>query len=507
MKRNAFMNMTFAALSKGIGIIGSFTIRTIIIYKLGNEYVGLNSLFTSLLNVLNLAELGFGSAMTFSMYKPVNEGDYAKISALLNFHKLVYRIIGGAVLLIGLLLTPFINNLIEGTYPADINIYILFIIYLLNTVASYTLFTYKSSILVANCRNDILYALQGATQLVMYIIQITVLLLTANYYFYIVFLPLFTIINNVLIYIVTKKRYPEFVDAGKLDTAERQHIFGQIKALLVHRLAGVLITSLDNIVISTILGLNALALFSNYFYIVNAINGLVEIIIASIVSTIGSQLLNKTEEQSYELFYSMSYVSNIMFGTFTICFFNLFQPFVELWVGADNLLPLSTMFLFCIYFYTWRIRSIGLLFRDAGGLWRKDVRKSMVGVVLDLVLDIVLVKLIGINGALISTIFIEIFVFYPWETKVLFKELFHRKPTRYVFLLIQNTAITAVLLLGSWYLFKHVHIQGVLLNLIVRLCFSVGFSAVGFILPTLGTKRFNTAYRLLLGKREEGKDI
>ena len=469
MRHNALSNMFFAALSKCVAIIGPFAVRTIIVYKLGNEYVGLNSLFTSILNVLNLAELGFGSAMTFSMYKPANEGDYEKLSSLLNFYKFVYRIIGVIILVLGLALTPFIKCLINGTYPENVNIYVLFIIYLLNTVASYTLFAYKSSILVANCRNDILYAIQGIVQFIMYVVQIVVFIITSNYYFYIIFLPLFTIINNALIYYITRKNYPEYIDSGKLDTFEK--------------------------VISTILGLNALALFSNYFYLVNAINGLVEIVMASIVSTVGNTLLNYSVEQSREQFYFMSYVSNILIGTCTICFFNLFQPFIKLWVGEKNLLPVGTMFLFCIYFYTWRIRTIGLLYRDAAGLWKRDAMKSLVGVVLDLLLDVVLVTTIGVNGALFSTILIMVFVFYPWETKVLFNDLFHCSPSRYVYITIQNVVVTLILFMLSWCFMRNVEIHNVVLDLVARLGFSVFVSAVGFIFPTIRTREFKIAYR------------
>ena len=490
MKHNIFSNMLFAALSKCIAIIGPFIVRTIIIYRLGNEYIGLNSLFTSLLNVLNLAELGFGSAMTFYMYKPVNEKDYEKLSAILNFYKFTYRIIGVAILVFGLILTPFIKYLINGNYPDGINIYTLFIIYLLNTVASYTLFAYKSSILIANCRNDILHMMQGIIQFAMYIVQAVVLIVTKNYYFYIIILPLFTIINNGLLYYITKKRYPEYIDSGKLAKAEKNLIFSQIKALLVHKLAGVLITSFDNIVISTILGLGTLAVFSNYFYLVNAINGLVDIVMASIVSTVGSQLLNYSEKQFCEEFHVMSYISNILIGTCTVCFFSLFQPFISFWVGKESILPLRTMILFCIYFYTWKIRSIGLVYRDAAGLWKKDVTKSMVGLILDLVLDILLVATIGIDGALISTILIMTVVFYPWETKVLFTDLFQCSSSRYIRLTIQNAAITASLLIVLWYFWENIEINNAILNLFIRLVLSVVVSVIGFILPTAKTKEF-----------------
>lgn len=490
MKHSIFSNMFFAALSKCIAIIGPFVVRTIIIYKLGNEYVGLNSLFTSLLNVLNLAELGFGSAMTFYMYKPVNEKDYEKLSGILNFYKFTYRIIGGAILVFGLILTPFIKYLINGNYPDGINIYILFIIYLLNTVASYTLFAYKSSILIANCRNDILHMMQGITQLVMYIIQTVVLMVTKNYYFYIIILPLFTIINNGLIYYTTKKRYPEYIDSGKLAKSEKKLIFGQIKALLVHKLAGVLITSFDNIVISTLLGLGTLAVFSNYFYLVNAINGLVDIVMTSIVSTVGSQILKYSKKQLCEEFYVMSYISNVLIGTCTVCFFCLFQPFISFWVGKEGILPVRTMILFCIYFYTWKIRSIGLVYRDAAGLWKKDATKSMVGVILDLVLDIVLVASIGIDGALISTILITTVVFYPWETKILFTDLFQCSSSRYMFLTIQNAIVTIILLVISWYFLKNIEIHSEILNLFIRLILSMCVSVIGFIISTVKTKEF-----------------
>ena len=494
MKHNAFLNMFFAALSKCVGIVGPFAVRTIIVYKLGNEYVGLNSLFTSLLNVLNLAELGFGSAMTFSMYKPANDGDYEKFSALLNFYKFVYRIIGGVILIIGILVTPFVKYLIKGAYPEDLNLYILFFIYLLNTVASYTLFAYKSSILIANCRNDILYAIQGTTQILMYTVQIAALILTENYYIYIIFLPIFTIVNNALVCYVTKREYPQYVDAGRLSIPEKRVIFTQIRALLVHKLAGVLINSLDNIVISTILGLNALALFSNYFYLVNAINGMIEIVMTSVVSTIGHQLLNQTEEQSLKQFYVMSYISNILIGLCTVCFFNLFQVFITLWVGAENLLPVSTMILFCIYFYTWRMRSVGLLYRDAAGLWKKDALKSVVGVILDLVLDIILVMIIGIDGALLSTIVIMAFIFYPWETKVLYRNLFHSGSWKNVQLTIQNAVTTVVLCLFSWWFLGYIKIDNAILEVIGRLFFSITISILGFVLPTIWTEEFRAVW-------------
>ena len=152
--RNTQRNIFFGFLNKIVTMLFPFVVRSIIIVKLGMEYVGLNSLFASILQVLSLAELGFGSAIVFSMYKPIANNDRAEIGALLNLYRKTYHIMGGIILCIGVLLVPFLNNFISGGYPADINIQILYLIYLLNTISSYFLYAYKQSLLqyLNNCK-------------------------------------------------------------------------------------------------------------------------------------------------------------------------------------------------------------------------------------------------------------------------------------------------------------------------------------------------------------------
>ena len=203
-------------MKRNINIFKNITDLTTMIYYqsysclLYTSYLGLNSLFTSILQVLSLSELGVGSAMVYSMYKPLAEKNHKKICALLNIYRKFYRIIGLIILLIGLLLMPFIKYFIKGSYPADINLYSLYAIYLVNTVLSYFLFAYKKSLWEANQQSSYDTLITTIVNICMYIIQIIILLLLKSYYFYILLLPFSTLVINLVRNEWISKMYPHY---------------------------------------------------------------------------------------------------------------------------------------------------------------------------------------------------------------------------------------------------------------------------------------------------------
>ena len=264
VKKNAKNNIVFGLLSKIILMILPFVMRMVINNTLGAEYLGLNSLFSSILNVLALSELGISSALVYNMYKPIAEDNQKKINALLNLYRKSYRIIGIVILSIGVLLIPFISKLIHGSAPDGINIYIIFIIQLINTVLSYFLFAYRQSLLVAYQREDVNSITNLITQLFLQILQIIILYATKNYYFYVICLPGFTIINNLWIAYITQKMFSKAKCEGYLDPGTLKDIKKLVLGTFIQKACATTRNSLDSICLSAFIGLTVTGIYNNY---------------------------------------------------------------------------------------------------------------------------------------------------------------------------------------------------------------------------------------------------
>lgn len=458
--KKSINNIIGGLMFKLIALIFPFIIKVVMIKKLGVQYLGLNSLFTSILMVLSLSELGVGSALVYSMYKPMAENNVERICALLKVYKKFYRIIGLIISVIGLILLPFLKFLISGTYPKDINIYVLYIIYLVNTVLSYFLFAYKKSLWEAAQRNGIESRLAAITNAGMYIAQILALLFTSNYYVYIIFLPLSTLIQNLIRSVMVDRMYPQFECRGELEKGFIKELFVKIKALLGHKIGSTVITAADSIVISSILGLEILAMYGNYYQIINALIGVVSVIYTAVTASIGNSIVVSDENKVYSNFKTLTFMNSWLVGWFSVCLYCLYQPFMKIWMGKNMLFPNYIVILFAIYFYSWLVRRIGLTYKDAAGMWEQDFWKPYVGVVVNLVVNIILCKTIGVAGVLLSTIIVMVVIYFPWETWVLFKYLFKRNPWDYLFRMFIYLVVTILICIVTNYLCNSINIQG-----------------------------------------------
>lgn len=397
-------NIVFGTVNKLITMLLPFAIRTLTIQKLGAEYLGLGSLFTSILQTLSVAEMGFSSAIVFKMYKPLADGDNDKICALLALYRRVYRYIGLGILVVGVALTPFVQYLISGSYPSDINIHILFLIYLSGTVISYVGVAYKTSLLSATMRQDIVSNVDTVLTIVRSIVQIVMLCLFKNYYAYIIWTPVSTLFNNILIGIISKKLYPEFECRGKIEKEELKDIATQIKGLAIGKLSLVSRNSFDSIAISVFCGLVVVTIYSNYYYIFTAIAGFMSIIITGITSGIGNSLVTKPKEDNYTDFKKFNFYYIWIASWCTVCLYCLYQPFMALWVGEDLMAEHATMILFCVYFYISQIGQIRGAYSSAAGIWWEFRWLEILEACLNLVLNFSLGYFWGMNGILIATI-------------------------------------------------------------------------------------------------------
>ncbi|MCM1270583.1 MAG: oligosaccharide flippase family protein [Ruminococcus flavefaciens] len=495
--KNASRNIFFGIVLKTYQIVLPFILRTIIVHELGTEYLGLNSLFTSVLQVLNLAELGVSSAMVFSMYKPVTENDATKICALLNLYKLYYRLIGLFILVVGLILTPFIPKLISGDIPNDMNVHVLYLINLTSTVFSYWLFAYKNSIFLAHQRTDISSKATIVTDTIKYGLQISFIYLTHNYYYYVLVLLAVQLLNNILIAILSNKLYPDYKPIGTLNSSEVMGIKQRIKDLFTSKLGGTIINSADTIVISSFLGLTTLAIYQNYYYILSAVMGFVSIIFNSITAGVGNSMILKSREENYHDFKVFTFLVCSVCGFCISCFVSLFQPFMTLWMGEDKLLPFLIVVLLVVYFWFYELIMAISVYKDAAGIWHSDRFRPLISGVVNLALNLVLVNFIHLYGIVLSSVLAMLFISLPWIIKNVFSEVFHFDIKEYCIMLLKYSAIVGVVTTICYYTSSFIHLES-FLGFVVKLLFIIISTSGLLFLFLFKDKNYQAAYNLVL---------
>ena len=466
--KNATRNIVFGSFMKAYQMIIPFLMRTAMIYFMGVQYLGLNSLFVSILQVLNLAELGVGSAMVYSMYKPIAEDDNKTICALMNLYKLYYRIIGAIVAIVGLLLLPFIPKLIHGSVPEDINIYILYLLNLGATVLSYWLFAYKNSILQAHQRTDVISKVSLITETVKYVCQLLTLALFHNYYLFVIVVLLTQILNNIIIAFFSNKFYPDFSAQGKLPREEVKKINGRIKDLFTSKLGWVILNSADTIVISSFLGLTVLAIYQNYYFIITAVIGLVAGVFSSCTAGIGNSLVIESKEKNFGDFKVFTFLIVWLAGVCTSCFLCLFQPFMRIWMGQEYLVDFSVVICLGIYFFLYEINQLFNLYKDAAGKWHEDRFRPLITSLVNLVLNLLLVNYWGLYGIILSTVFAMLFVGMPWLLHTIFASVFEKKYLKeYISCIFKYISVVFVVNLLVFAICSYVKVSDVL-TIIIR---------------------------------------
>lgn len=429
--KNAARNVFWGILNKLVRLLAQFVIRVILVKSLGEAYLGLDSLFVSVVSMLSLAELGIGTALVFNMYKAIAEDDNETICALMLFYKKCYRIIGFAVLATGLALLPFIPKLVGSDLPDGINVYLLYCINLAGVLSTYFLFAYRNCLIDAFQRSDVSSKTELFAGTLQYGLQIVLLCVLKNYYVYLSVVPCVKIFQNVLTAIIVEKKYPQFRPYGLLSADFKKQIFKKVKALVTYKIGNVVSNSVDNIVISAALGLVVLAKYGNYYYVITTLFTMIQIYCNSVTAGIGNSVVVGSVEDNYKNFKTMLIMQSFICGFCSACLLSLYQDFITLWMGADMLFDMSVVICFVAYFYSWRIQDVVNIYKDALGMWEKDRWRPLISAAVNLCLNIVSVRFIGLYGIIGSTIFCSLFIDMPWGATVLFKDYFKKESGGY----------------------------------------------------------------------------
>lgn len=442
--KNASRNIVFGVILKIYQTMIPFLMRTAMIYYMGVQYLGLSSLFVSILQVLNLAELGVGAAMVYSMYQPIAEDDTVAICALMKLYRTYYRLIGLVIGIGGIVLIPIMPKLIRGDFPTEINIYVLYLLNLAATVLSYWLFAYKNSLFQAHQRNDIVSKISFRTSTAQYMLQLIAIVLLKNFYIYIIVMLMTQILTNIVTATIADRMYPHYRAEGCLPKGMVSDINQRIRDLFTAKLGGTIVNSVDTIVISAFLGLAPLTVYQNYYFIWNAIYGMVLILFSAVTAGIGNSLMTESLDKNYNDMQKFTFMACWMITVCICCFAVLYQPFMKLWVGEKMMLDYSFVLLFCVYFFVMVLAMVWSTIKDAAGLWHSDRLRPLAGAVGNLVMNLAFVNFMGLYGILLSTIISYLFISMPWLIWNIMNQLYKKPMKEYLKKLLIYVSVCVV---------------------------------------------------------------
>ena len=448
----AAKNAFWGTAGKIISLLFAFLTRTAFIYILGNTYLGVNGLYSEILSLLSIAELGFGSAVTFAMYKPVASDDTEMIVKLLSFFKTIYRIVAGVIAALGLCLLPFLGYIVKGAdwlTAAELKVY--FLIYLFNTVIGYFV-SYRYTYLNARQENYIQTNIDTIVTNVSQIVQILAIFLSRNFLVYLLANSAVLLVSRFFIILYLDKKYPILKQkpAVPLSKEEKAPIFHEVKGLVVHQFAGVAVHSTDNILISTMTeqGITAVGYISNYNMLMRAVLGFVTILFNSVTSGFGNLAAVSTKENFRKVFREINFANFWVYGFCSIAFWILIPPFITLWIGADKVIDQTAFTLIIINCYLQGQCTAYHNARIAKGDFNKDKIWAIVQAVTNLVVSVICAKLYGIVGIYIGTVVSRMVfvVFRPYSTyRFLFGEssaVYYRKLIQYFLYTVLAAGVT-----------------------------------------------------------------
>ena len=450
--RNSVRNLATAIVGQGIGFVISFIARIFFIRTLGREYLGLNGLFTNILTILSLAELGVGEAITFSLYKPLAENNTKKCSMLMQLYKKVYTVIGVTILFIGLCLTPFLPLIIKDM-PDIPYISLIYALFVVNTAVSY-FFSYKRNLIIADQKRYIVTFYRYVAHAVFTFLEIVYLILFKNYIGYLLIMIAATLADNLMVSRKANKMY-KFLDSEEkipLDKESKDSIIKNTRAMMMHKVGGVVVNSTDNILLSMFVSLDSVGLYSNYFFITNAINSVTTHVFNSVTASVGNLFATSDSKNAYRIFKEIYFLDYLMYSFIAVSLMCLFNPFIELWVGKEFLFGFDIVCIIVVNFYIAGMRKSVLTFREASGLFYKDRWKSVFEAIINLGTSIVLAINFGTFGVFLGT-FISSMTVCVWvEPLVLYKYGFKEKLREYFKLYIMYAIITIAVCALTYFL-------------------------------------------------------
>lgn len=495
--KNSFRNLTYGVFFQLITTILSFINRTVFINTLGVEYLGINGLFSNILSVISLAELGLQNIVVYSLYKPLSNNDKHKVAALINFYKRIYHYIALFMAITGIMLIPFLHILVK----TDVNIEglkIYYLLFLANSVVSY-MFIYKSSIINADQKQYLISKYNIVFKLLLSILQICILIVLKNYILYLLIQVIFTFLNNIYISKKANEHYPYIKEKYVLIKSEKEKIFKDVKSMFSYKLGGVLLNSTDNIFISALKGTKLVGYYSNYLMIISVINMFINMIYDSIYNSIGNFNANANYKRKKEIF-DVTLLLYMWIGG--LCFIGLYlllNDVITIWLGSEFLIDKNTIGIIVLNFYLPIILYPIWSFRNTTGLFKETKYILTFTAIINLILSYILGNKYGLIGILLSTSIARLLTSFWYEPYILYKKVFKSCGSQYfikqivnLFIVIFNIYICSLV----FNIFKGINIT----NLLLKTLIVIIISNINFYIIYRNTKEFKYIFKNIILK-------
>lgn len=430
--KSSILNSTISLINYFVVSILQFVNRSVFVYCLSSEFLGLNGLFTNIISFLSLAELGVGSAMTYALYKPLQSEDKEQIKSIMYLYKKLYTIIGFLILILGFSLAPFLNVFFKDVPQSIDNIQLYYCLYVINSGVSYFL-TYKRTLIICDQKQYISSITTTVKNVLTSLLQILFLLHTKSYFLYLLSMGIFTVLENLAISKIANKNYPYLKEKNivPLDTGIKNQIVKNISAMIFHKLGSVVVFSTDNIIISKFIGIIEVGLYSNYLLITNTLANVVSQVFNSLVASVGNLVAEDDKKATEVVFERILFFNYWIYAFCTVCLFALLNPFIEIWLGTEYIFDQFTVLIICLNFYFTGMRRTVGIFKDASGLFWHDRFKPIIESLSNILLSIPLAIKFNVAGVLLGTILTTIIFSIPIETQVLFKNYFCKSSIQY----------------------------------------------------------------------------
>lgn len=504
--KNSIRNSSISIITQILTVIMDFGVKTIFIAILGSEYLGINGLFSNIITLLSLADLGIGVAIPYSLYKPLADNNQDKIKSLMHFYKKIYNIIGVIVLLIGFSLTPFLSFIIKDM-PDIPHLNLIYMMFVTHSALSY-FFVYKKFLIESDQKGYIISKITFICSILLNVTRVTILVITHDFVLYLFCSIVFVIIQNLWYSNKANKMYPYILEKSEntISKKDKDEISTNVKALLIYKVGNVVTMGTDNIVISKFLGLIPVGIYSNYILITNSLNNVLNQAFNAITSSVGN-LVATNNSRSKIIYEKLNFFNFYIYSLCSIMLFVLINPFMHIWLGNDYLLSNMVAFLLSLNFYIAGMQAVTNSFRSAYGLFYKARFRPILMVIINLGVSILLVKPLGIAGVLIGTIVSRILTVAWLDPYVIYKYGFKANVLEYYKTYLYYLIIFIVNMLGIYYITNLFNLNNIILWIIGALISFILYNMI-IILIFKNTDEFNfflDKIKLLLNKFMKGR--